>query len=300
MIIKKTWKALKESFNAFFDENILKFSASLSYSTVFAIGPLLLIIVSVIGFFFGNREAAQDKILNQLAGILGNNVTVQLDQILNSFSNGDNGLIGIITGSIVFLIGGTSVFIDMKDSLNSIWHVRMKPGGIWIRLLINRLLSFSLVVSMGFLLLVSLVVSAFLDLLSNKLESIFSNGLIIVFTILNYILIIVITGGLFFAIFKVLPDAKIHWKDAAIGSLFTAILFIIGKYLITLYIRQSTLTVTYGAAASIIILLAWVYYSAAILYLGALFTREYATIAGKGIHPKEKAEMIHTEVVKDT
>lgn len=299
MYRKRIWTALKESFKGFFDENILKYSASLSYSTVFAIGPLLLIIVSVIGFFFGNRESAQDRILSQFQGILGKNVTVQLDQILNSFHDGQNGIIGIVTGSIILIIGATSVFIDMKDSLNSIWHVRMKPGGIWIRLLINRLLSFSLVVSMGFLLLVSLMVSAFLDLLSSKLERFFSDGFVIIFTILNYILIILITGGLFFAIFKVLPDAKIHWKDATAGSLFTAILFIIGKYLITLYIRHSSMTVTYGAAASIIILLAWVYYSSAILYLGALFTRQYAHAIGKGLHPKENAEMVHTEVIKE-
>ena len=190
MQLKKIWKALKLSFKDFFDENILKFSASLSYSTVFAIGPLLLIIISLIGFFFGNRESAQDRILNQFSGILGSNVTQQLDQILNSFNDGDNGIIGIITGSIILIIGATSVFMDMKDSINTIWHVRMKPGGIWLRLLINRLLSFSLVVSMGFLLLVSLVVSAFLDLVSAKIESFFSDGFVIIFTLLNYALII--------------------------------------------------------------------------------------------------------------
>ena len=129
MQLKKIWKALKLSFKDFFDENILKFSASLSYSTVFAIGPLLLIIISLIGFFFGNRESAQDRILNQFSGILGSNVTQQLDQILNSFNDGDNGIIGIITGSIILIIGATSVFMErfyqyyMACSDETRWHL---------------------------------------------------------------------------------------------------------------------------------------------------------------------------------
>lgn len=295
MSLKKTWKAFKETFIAFFDDNILKLSASLSYYTVFSIGPLLLIIISIISFFFGGREAAQDRILNQLGGLMGKDVVIQIDQILNSFNNGDQGMIGIIVGVVMLLIGATTIFLDIKDSINQIWQIRRKPGGIWLRMLLNRLLSFSLIVSMGFLLLVSLVVSAFLDLLSEKLSTIFSNGLVIVFMVINYLLIIAITSSLFYGIYKFLPDARVHWKDLMVGSVFTSIMFMIGKYLITLYITNSTFTVTYGAAASIIIMLAWVYYSAAILYLGAEFTKQYAIHAGKGITPKEDAFMVQQE-----
>jgi membrane protein len=297
MKLKNIWKAFKQTFICFFDENILKFSASLSYYTVFSIGPLLLIIVSLLGFFFGGRESAQDRILNQFGGLFGESVITQLDQILNSFNNGDQGTFGIITGTAVLILGSTGIFLDMKDSINQIWHIRTKPGGFWLRLLLNRLLSFSLVVSMGFLLLVSLVISAFLDMLSERLSAIFSNGMVVIFMIINYLLILTITSSLFFAIYKVLPDARIHWKDAAAGSVFTAVMFIIGKFLITLYISKSSFTVTYGAAASIIILLAWVYYSAAILYLGAEFTRQYALNAGKGITPKQNAFMVHQEEI---
>lgn len=297
MKLKKIWKAFKQTFVCFFDENILKFSASLSYYTVFSIGPLLLIIVSLLGFFFGGREPAQDRILHQFDQLLGQSVVRQLDEILNSFDSGNESVIGLIAGSIVLVLGSTSLFLDMKDSINQIWHIRTKPGGFWLRLLLNRVLSFSLVVSMGFLLLVSLVVSAFLDMLSERLSAIFSNGTVIIFMIINYILILAITSGLFFAIYKVLPDARIHWKDVAAGSIFTAVLFMIGKFLITLYISKSSFTVTYGAAASIIILLAWVYYSAAILYLGAEFTRQYALHAGKGITPKANAIMVHEQEV---
>jgi membrane protein len=297
MKLKKIWKAFKQTFICFFDENILKYCASLSYYTVFSIGPLLLIIVSLLGFFFGGSEPAQDRILHQFDELLGKSVVMQLDEILNSFNNGDEGVFGIITGSIVLILGSTGIFLDMKDSINLIWHIRTKPGGFWLRLLLNRLLSFSLVVSMGFLLLVSLVVSAFLEALSERLSVIFSNGMVIFFMIINYILILVITSGLFFAIYKVLPDARVHWKDVAAGSIFTAVMFMIGKFLITLYISKSSFTVTYGAAASIIILLAWVYYSAAILYLGAEFTRQYALHAGKGITPKPNSIMVHNQEI---
>lgn len=297
MNLKKTWKAFKETFVAFFDDNLLKLSASLSYYTVFSIGPLLLIIISIISFFFGGREAAQDRILGQLGGLMGKDVVTQMDLILNSFNNGDKGVIGFVVGAVVLLIGATTIFLDIKDSINQIWQIRTKPGGIWLRLLLNRLLSFSLIVSMGFLLLVSLVVSAFLDLLSEKLSTIFSNGLVIVFMVVNYLLILTITSGLFYGIYRFLPDARLHWKDLTVGSIFTSIMFMIGKYLITLYISNSSFTVTYGAAASIIIMLAWVYYSAAILYLGAEFTKQYAIHAGKGITPKENAFMVQQEEV---
>jgi len=297
MKFKKIWKAFKLTFTGFFDDNVFKLSASLSYYTVFSIGPLLLIIISLIGFFFGGREAAQDRILVQFGTILGKNVIVQLDQILNSFNNGDKGVVGIITGAIVLLIGATTIFLDIKDSVNQLWQIKTKEGGFWMRLLLNRLLSFSLVVSMGFLLLVSLVVSAFLDLLAEKLQTFITNGLVVVFVVINYLVILVVTSGLFFAIFKVLPDGRIHWKDAAAGSIFTAIMFMLGKFLITLYISQSKFTATYGAAASIIILLAWVYYSAAILYLGAEFTKQYAIHVGKGIRPKRNAIMVHQEEI---
>jgi membrane protein len=297
MKLRKIWKAFKQTFVCFLDGNILKYSSSLSYYTVFSIGPLLLIIVSILGFFFGGREPAQDRILHQFDQLLGQSVVTQLDQILNSFGNGREGLIGIITGTIVLIFGSTGLFLDMKDSINQIWHIKTKPGGFWLRLLSNRLLSFSLVVSMGFLLLVSLVVSAFLDLLSERLSTIFSNGMVIFFMIINYVLILTITSGLFFAIYKVLPDAKVYWKDVAAGSIFTAVMFMIGKFLITLYISKSSFSVTYGAAASIIILLAWVYYSATILYFGAEFTRQYALHVGKGITPKPNAIMVHHQEV---
>lgn len=295
-MIKKLWKVLKKTFGQFLDGNVLKLCASLSYYTVFSIGPLLLIIIAVIGFFFGGREAAQDRILIQMQGLLGANVVTQIDQILNNFSDGNESFIGIIVGAVILLLGATSVFIDMQDSMNRLWSVKPEPGNKWWkRLLISRLLSFSLVVSMGFLLLVSLAVSAILDSLSERLQRFFSSDLVAVFFVLNYLIVIVITATLFLGIYWFLPDARIKWKDAAIGSVFTAVLFVIGKFLITIYITNSSLSVTYGAAASIIILLAWVYYSSAILYLGAIFTVQYARIAGRGIVAKDHAVMLDEE-----
>jgi membrane protein len=297
-MVIKIWKVFKKTFSQFFDANVFKLCASLSYYTAFSIGPLLLILISLIGLFFGGREAAQDRLLNQIEGLIGAKVVDQLDEILNAFSNQNESFVGIITGSIVLLLGATSVFMDMQDSMNRLWNVKPEQGNRWwLRILISRLLSFSLVVSMGFLLLVSLSVSAVLDSFSARLQLYFEDRFVVVFFILNYLIVIAITSSLFFAIFKVLPDAVIKSKDAIVGSVFTALLFMLGKFLITVYITQSSFTITYGAAASIIILLAWVYYSSAILYLGAIFTIQYAHIVGKGVHPKKHATMIEEEII---
>jgi len=297
-MVSKLWKSLKKTFGQFFDANVFKLCASLSYYTAFSIGPLLLILISLIGLFFGGRESAQDRILRQVEGLMGKNVVNQLDVMLNAFSNGHESFVGIITGTVVLLLGATSVFMDMQDSMNRLWNVKPEPGNKWwLRILVSRLLSFSLVVSIGFLLLVSLSVSALLDSISDRLEKYFTNGLVAVFFVLNYLIVITITSLLFFAIFKVLPDAIIKTKDAIVGSIFTALLFMLGKFLITVYITQSSFTVTYGTAASIIILLAWVYYSSAILYLGAIFTYQYAQIAGHGVEPKKHAMKIEQEVM---
>ena len=195
-------------------------------------------------------------------------------------------------GFIVLVIGATGIFAEIQDSINTIWCLKAKPKRELTKLLINRLVSFSLIVSVGFLLLVSLVVNALMDLLKGRLVELFPGTMVYVFYVLNLVLIGAVVGLLFAIIFKVLPDGKIKWKDALIGALFTSLLFIIGKAAIGFYLGNSKMSITFGAAASVIIILTWVYYNSIILYFGAEFTKVYALHYGGGIMPDDNAVFI--------
>ncbi len=296
--VKLFWKVLRNAGNGFVDDNAFKLSASLSYYTIFALAPLLIIIISLAGLFF-KKEDVQGRIYQQLNSVIGNDAAYQIQQIILNIQQSETGTVATIIAGIVLFIGATGVFTELQDSINFIWSVKAKPKRGWLKFIGNRLLSFSLIVSMGFLLLVSLVISALLDLLSGKLIKLFPNYSVYLFHALNVLLIILVIGTLFAIIFKVLPDAVISWKDAMVGAIFTALLFLLGKFLISYYISKSTLDVTYGTAASIVILLSWVYYSALILYFGAEFTKMYALQAGSGIRPKETAVFIIKKEAKE-
>jgi membrane protein len=275
----------------FVNDNAFKLSASLSYYTVFALGPLLLIIISLAGIFFG-REAVQGKLYLQLSGLVGKAAALQIQEIIRNVHHTHSTTAGAMIGAVILIIGATGVFTEMQDSINYIWSVRAKPKKGWLKYLSNRLLSFSLVIGLGFLLLVSLVVNALLNLLSDRLTKIFPNYTVYFFNMLNLAIILVVITGLFAVIFKVLPDARIAWRDALLGALITALLFLLGKFAISFYLARSGLDLTYGAAASIIIILSWIYYSALILYYGAEFTKMYALHHGGGIRPKDTAVFI--------
>jgi membrane protein len=277
--------------HGFINDNAFKLSASLSYFTVFALGPLLLIIISLAGIFFG-REAVQGKLYLQLSGLVGKEAAMQIQSIISNVHHTHSTTAGAVIGAIILVIAATGVFTEMQDSINFIWSVKAKPKKGWLKYLTNRLLSFSLVIGLGFLLLVSLVVNALLNLLSDRLTKFFPNYTVYFFNWLNIAIIIVVITGLFTVIFKVLPDAHIAWRDALLGSLITALLFLLGKFGISYYLARSGLDLTYGAAASIIIILSWIYYSALILYFGAEFTKMYALHHGGGIRPKDTAVFI--------
>ncbi|HEX2532718.1 MAG TPA: YihY/virulence factor BrkB family protein [Chitinophagaceae bacterium] len=282
---------MKHAGIGFVEDNAFKLSASLSYYTVFALGPLLMIIISLAGIVF-RREAVQGKIYGELKDLIGPEAALQIQDIIYNIQHNEAGTVAAIIGAIVLFIGATGVFTEMQDSINFIWSVKAKPKKGWLKFLINRLLSFSLIVGMGFILLVSLIVSALLGLLSEKLTRLFDDYTVYLFYVINTIVIIVVISGLFTVIFKVLPDAIISWRDAFIGAVFTTLLFLLGKYAIGLYMSTANLGVTYGTAASIIIILSWVYYTSLILYFGAEFTKMYALQAGHGIRPKDTAVFI--------
>ncbi len=273
------------------DDNSFKLSASLSYYTVFSLGPVLIIVISLAGLFWG-REAVQGRIFFELDGLLGKEAAAQIQEIIKNTQQLGKSTIGTIIGSALLIVGATGVFIEIQDSINYIWSVKAKPKKGWLKLIKNRVLSFSMVISLGFILLVSLVISAFLTAMSDTLERYFKDALLILFQVLNYVVVLTVITILFAIIFKVLPDAWIKWKDAFIGAAFTAVLFLLGKFGISFYLGQSELSTTYGAAASIVILLTWVYYSSLILYFGAQFTKTYALSVGGGIHPNDTAVFI--------
>lgn len=295
---KNVLSLFKNAGTGFIDDNAFKLSAALSYYTVFALGPLLIIVISLAGIFWG-REAVQGRIYFQLNGLIGSQAAIQIQEIIKNIQQTQASTTGAIIGTAILVIGATGVFTEMQDSINYIWSVRAKPKKSWLKFLANRLLSFSLIVGLGFLLLVSLVVNALLDIMSDKLYEKFPSFTIDLFQLINSSIILIVITGLFAVIFKVLPDAVISWKDAMIGAIVTAVLFLIGKFLISYYLGKANLGLTYGTAASIVILLSWVYYSALILYFGAEFTKMYALQAGEGIRPKQTAVFIIKRETKE-
>ena len=282
--IKNTGTLLYKSFNAFLDDNALKMSASLAYYTIFAIAPLLLVIVSLAGIIYG-QDAAQGKIFAELNKFVGSGAANQIQEIIKNISKSQDTVFAIIAGSITLFIGTTGVFIEIQDSINQIWRVKAKPKKGWLKLITNRVLSFSMVIGLGFLLIVSLVINGVILALSEKIQIYFPDLTILVINTFNLILTFIVISALFGIIFKFLPDVLIDWKDVRMGAFFTAILFMVGKFLIGLYIEKVGPGSAYGAAGSLIVILIWVYYTSAILFFGAEFTQVYSDLYGGKIKP---------------
>ncbi|WP_276134111.1 YihY/virulence factor BrkB family protein [Polluticoccus soli] len=299
---KGIWEVTKDTFKGFSDDKITKLSASLAYYTVFSMGPLLVVIIALCGLFL-EKEAVENKIYFVLEDFVGKDTALQLQQIIQNAGIGDKGTIAAVVGIVVLLLGATSVFGEIQDSINSIWGLKPKPKRGWLKMLLNRFLSFSVIISLGFLLLVSLAITAVIEGLSARLQASFPDVAVVVFYIVNLILTLGISTLIFAVIFKVLPDARIKWKDVFAGALITAVLFMIGKFAISLYISQTKVGSTYGAAGSLVVLLVWVYYSSIILYLGAEFTKAYAVKYGSAIHPNDYAvtfKEVEVETGKET
>lgn len=286
--LKGIWQILKNSFTGFGEDKITKLSGSLAYYTIFSMGPLLIVIIYLCSLFLG-REAVEGKIYSQLEGFMGNDTALQLQEIISNASVSGKGTIAAIIGVVTLLIGATTVFGEIQDSINSIWGLKPKPKKGWLKMLQNRFLSFSVIISLGFLLLVSLAVTAVIDGIMGGLQARYPDVAVVIFYIVNQLITLSVVTIIFMVVFKVLPDARIRWKDVFAGSVVTAVLFMIGKFLISFYISKSEVGSTYGAAGSLVVLLSWAYYSAFILYFGAEFTKAYAVMYGAEIHPNEYA-----------
>ncbi len=296
--LKGLWSVLKSCFKGFSEDKITKLSASLAYYTIFSLGPLLIVILFLCSIFFG-REAIEGSIYHQMEGFVGHDAALQLQGIIKNASISGKNTLAAIIGVATLLIGATTVFAEIQDSINMIWGLKPKPETGWWKLVQNRLLSFGVIGSLGFLLLVSLGVTALVEGLSNRLKAHFPDVTVVVFYIVNLVLTFGVVTALFGVIFKVLPDAKIKWKDVFAGSVATAILFMLGKFAISLYISKSNVAGAYGTAGSFVVLLLWIYYSSIILYFGAEFTKAWAVKFGSEIHPNHYAVVAKTVEVEE-
>lgn len=296
--LKNIWGVLKQAGRGFSNDSVLKMSGSLAYSTIFSIAPLMIVIIFLADLFLG-RQAIEGTVYGQIRGFVGNDAAAEIQNMIRNASLSGKSKGAIVLGVITLLLGATSVFGEIQDSINRIWGLKPKPKKGWVKMLLNRLLSFSVIASLGFILMVSLVLNAIMEALMNRLQTLFPEVTIWLAYVVNQILILAVTTFLFGVIFKILPDARIRWKDIIVGAFTTALLFMIGKFAITLYISHSSINTAYGAAGSLVIILLWVYYSSAILFFGAEFTKAYAVWRGARIYPNQYAVWVKTIEVEE-
>lgn len=289
--IVSIWIIIKEAYQLFTDNKAMRMSAALAYYTIFSIAPMLIVIISLCDIFYG-KEAIEGSIYGQIQGFVGKDAALQIEQVIRNATTSTDITWASVIGVASLIFAATGVFAEIQDSINQIWRLKAKPKKGWLKLIINRVLSFSMVISLGFILLVSLIVNSVLDIIGAQLLKLLPQVAIYVAYSINLFITFITISLLFAIIFKVLPDARIKWKDVIVGAVTTAVLFMLGKFAIGFYLGRSHVSSSYGAAGSMIIILLWVYYSSAILYFGAAFTRAYALHKGSNIYPNNYAVWI--------
>ncbi|MBL0405985.1 YihY/virulence factor BrkB family protein [Microvirga aerilata] len=277
-MFSETGRLLKVAFTGWWNDRAMSLGASIAFFTVFSLAPMLLAAIAVAGLAFG-REAAQGAIVAELGGMIGNNEASFLETMIASAGNVGSGLIGTAVGVVTFLLLVTGAVVELQDDLNIIWKAKPPASYGVMDFIKTRLISFALVLGIGFLLLVSLVIDTGLTALGSYLEANFS-GATVLLRFLNSLVSFIVATLLFAMMFKILPAVDIQWSDVWTGSLVTALLFTVGKFLIGYYLGKSNVASSYGAAASIITILLWIYYSSLILLFGAEFTKAYAESQG--------------------
>jgi membrane protein len=287
-MLTEAWKMIKNTVLSFIEDSALSRGAAIAFYTVTSIAPVLLIVVAIAGLVFG-REAAQNAISGQLTGLMGQQTADVLQAAIASAAGKSSSILATMVGIATLVLTASGVFGEMQSTLNAIWKTEPRATTV-SRLIQARAVSLGLVAALGFLLIVSLAVSAGLTAFGNYLDSIMPIGRFIL-PVLNFVVSFALLAVLFAAIYKVLPDRPLEWRDVIFGAVVTAILFTIGKSLIGLYLGSSAIASSYGAAGGLIVLLLWVYYSVMIFLLGAEFTKTYANRHGS--HPLPKNLDIH-------
>jgi len=273
-MIARAWRLTKDAFAGWWSDRAMSLGASIAYYTIFSLAPMLLAVIAVAGLVFG-REAAQGAIIEELSALAGAQAADAVRAMLVSASNVGSGILGTIVGLAMFLLLVTGALVELQDSLNIIFHAEPRQGSGLINFVRTRLLSLALILAIGFLLLVSLAIDAAVSAAGEYLAGAWPAIRALLHAV-NFVVSLAITTALFGLMFKVLPDVALGWREVIVGALVTALLFALGKFAIGFYLGKSDLASTYGAAASIITILLWVYYSAQILLFGAEFTRAYA------------------------
>jgi membrane protein len=290
------WRVAKNAVVWWYNDNIPHLGAAISYYTVFALAPILIVAIGIAGLAFG-ADAVRGEIVGQIEGLVGHSGAVAVQSMLEGAANRSSGVVATVIGVVTLIGGATGLFLELQTALNLIWRVKPKTGAGLKGMLLQRAISFGLVIGVGFLLLVSLVVSAGLAALDKLVGDRFP-AYVVVGQALNIIVSLAVITLLFAMIYKTLPDVRLGWRDVWAGGIVTAGLFTIGKYVIGLYLGHSATASTYGAAGSVIILLLWINYSSQIFLLGAEFTR--AWVASCGVRPEPERFATKAKDPKDT
>ncbi len=300
MVRKKiitVYSFIKIVLSEFVADNIFKYSASLAYYTLFSLVPMLFIIITVCSTLFGS-DAIQGQLYSQINELVGNDAALQIQEAIKNIHLSNDSWGTSVLSIVILLIGATAIFSEIQDSLNKIWGLKIKTKKIWWKLLVDRFISFSLIISVGFVLMVSLAINSVVMVVGTKLSYLLYGSNTYLLPIIQNIISFATIVFLFAIIFKTLPDAKIKWRDVIFGAIITAILFTIGKFAIGYYLGTTKIASLYGTAATVIIILVWTYYSSIILYLGAVCTKVYAKLYGGKILPNEYATFIKVEEIE--
>lgn len=293
MSLKQIWRLLKETFKEWQDDKASRLAAALSYYTIFSLAPLLIITIAIAGAVFGD-DAARGEIVRQIQGLVGKDGAEVIQTALQNAQKPDTRNLASIISIGVLLFGASNVFAQIQDALNTIWEVKPKPGRSLVQVLRKRFLSFAMVGGVGFLLLVSLIVNTGLAAMVNYFSNLLP-GFDWIWQVANFAISFAVITVLFAIIYKFMPDVKIDWSDVWVGSAITSLLFVIGKSLLGLYLGNGSFGSAYGAAGSLIVVLAWINYAAQIIFFGAEFTQVYASKYGSHIVPDENAVRVSEE-----
>ncbi len=274
-------------------------SAALAFYTIFSLAPVLVVVIAVAGAVFG-KEAVRGQIFDEFQGLMGHDAALLVQEVLKSAAQPTSGLIATLLGLGTLLFGATAVFVQLQDSLNVVWGVAPKPGAVFTTLLRKRLLSFAVLVGVGFLLMVSLVMSAALSALSSRLEALLPLDVELL-QLFNFLLSFILITLLFALIYRLLPDVRLHRRDVLLGAVATSLLFVVGKTAIGFYLGRASVASAYGAAGSLVVVLLWVYYSSLIFFFGAELTWVYSRHQRAHHAPPEEGAMrVPTELAGAT
>lgn len=294
---KGVWKLFKDTFSNFMGNDPMVYCAAIAFYTIFSLPAIILIMIAIAGAIFG-KENVSGQLYHEINKAIGPESAETIQKIAENSSSDESSWISTLISIATLVFSATTVFVTLQTSLNKIWGMKPKPKAGFIKVVLNRVLSFAMVSGMGFLLAVSLFLDTLITLFSEWISESFESISIVVIYVIEKALSLGILLLVFALLFKTLPDAKIRWKDTWFGALITTILFIIGKFLIGLYIGNSSLGSTYGAAGSFVIILIWVYYSSAIVLFGAEVTQTFTRLFGDRIRPSSYAIKIETQEVE--